>query len=175
VKMGTTRPARAAEALYRISPDSFGFKTLVPTSQEEPQQWRYTTEEPAEGWAEFGFDDSLWSEGAAGFGNPEAVGAVVRTKWTGKKIWLRKTFTLTGKDISNPYLVVYHDFEQETGVYLNGELIAEGPEHQCAYTLFRLDNEAKEKLKAGKNILAVHGRRISRRQYIDIGLLDLME
>jgi hypothetical protein len=54
-------------------------------------------------------------------------------------------------------------------------LIAEGPEHQCAYTLFRLDDEAKEKLKAGKNVLAVHGRRISRRQYIDIGLMDLID
>jgi len=175
VKMGTARPARAAEALYKISPDSFRFRPVVPTSQDQPQQWRYSTTEPPEGWTKLGFDDNSWSQGAAGFGNPEAIGAVVRTKWTGKEIWLRKTFTLTEKDISNPYLVIYHDFEQETEVYLNGQLIAEGPEHQFAYTLFCLDEDAKEKLNAGKNVLAVHGRRPGRRQYVDVGLLELTE
>jgi len=99
----------------------------------------------------------------------------VRTKWTGEDIWLRKTFTLTEKDISNLYLIIYHDFEQETHVYLNGELIAEGPEHQFAYTLFRLENAAKAMLREGENVLAVHGRRPGRRQYIDVGLLDLTE
>ncbi len=175
VKMGRARPADAAKALYEISPDSFKFEPIVPTSQKEPQQWRYTTDEPGEGWAELDFDDSSWREGAAGFGNPEAVGAIVRTKWTGKEIRLRKKFTLSGKDISNPYLIVYHDFEQETHVYLNGELIAEGPEHQFAYTLFDPDNEVRDKLKEGENVLAVHGIRLGRRQYIDVGLLDLTE
>jgi beta-galactosidase/beta-glucuronidase len=175
VKMGTVRPTKAAEELYRIRPDSFEFKSVVPTSQEKPQQWRYTTTEPPERWAKLDFDDSSWREGAAGFGNPEAIGAIVRTKWTGEDIWLRRTFTLSKKDISNPYLVIYHDFEQETEVYLNGELIAEGPEHQFAYTLFDLDDTAKLKLREGENILAVHGRKPGRRQYIDVGLLDLPE
>ena len=175
VKMGTARPARAAEALYRITPNSFKFKPVVPTSQEKSQQWRYTTEEPTESWAKLDFDDSSWSQGAAGFGNPEAIGAIVRTKWTDKKIWLRKTFSLSDVDISNPYLVIYHDFEQETEVYLNGQLIAEGPEHQFAYTLFDLDDTAKSKLREGKNVLAVHGTRPGRRQYIDVGLLELTE
>jgi hypothetical protein len=47
-------------------------------------------------------------------------------------------------EIQNPYLVLYHDFEQKTKVYLNGELIAEGPEHQAAYTLFELGSEGKK-------------------------------
>jgi beta-galactosidase/beta-glucuronidase len=174
VKMGMSRPAEAAKALYEISPDSFRFKAIVPTSQKEPQQWRYTTDEPGEGWAELDFDDSSWRQGAAGFGDPAVVGAVVRTKWTGKDIRLRNKFTLSDKDISNPYLIVYHDFEQKTEVYLNGELIAEGPEHQFAYTLFRLEDKAKAMLRKGENVLAVHGKRPGRRQYIDVGLLDLI-
>jgi hypothetical protein len=175
VKMGTAWPSAAADQLYRITPDSFKFEPIVSTSQKEPQQWRYTTDEPGEGWAKLDFDDSSWREGATGFGNPEAIGAIVRTEWTSRRIWLRKTFTLSEKDISNPYLVIYHDFEQETHVYLNGRLIAEGPEHQFAYTLFDLDDMAKSKLRAGENVLAVHGIRIGRRQYIDVGLLDLTE
>lgn len=175
VKMGRARPAAAAEALYRITPDSFQFRAIVDTSQKEPQKWRYTTDKPSERWTELDFDDSSWPVGAAGFGNPEAVGAIVRTEWTGKEIRLRKKFTLSGKDISNLYLVLYHDFEQETGIYLNGELIAEGPEHQFAYTLFDIDATAESKLRAGENVLAVHGRRPGRRQYIDVGLLDLTE
>ncbi len=175
VKMGTAHPPDAAEELYRITPDSFKFRAVVPTSQKEPQKWRYTIEEPTEGWTKLDFDDGSWSVGAAGFGDPEAIGAIVRTKWTGEDIWLRKTFTLTEKDISNLYLIIYHDFEQETHVYLNGWLIAEGPEHQFAYTLFDLDDTAKSKLREGENVLAVHGRRPGRRQYIDVGLLDLLE
>jgi len=175
VKMGTARPSAAAEELYRITPDSFKFEPIVPTSQKEAQQWRYTTNEPDEEWAEIDFDDSSWRQGAAGFGDPEVVGAIVRTKWMDEDIWLRKTFTLSGKNISNPYLIVYHDFEQETLIYLNGELVAEGPEHQFAYTLFRLEGEAKSQLREVENILAVHGRRLGRRQYIDVGLLDLTD
>lgn len=76
----------AADQLYRIIPDSFKFEPIVPTSQKEPQQWRYTTDEPGEGWAELDFDDGSWSVGAAGFGDPEVVGAIVRTKWTGEEI-----------------------------------------------------------------------------------------
>ncbi|HIJ66994.1 MAG TPA: glycoside hydrolase family 2 [Planctomycetes bacterium] len=175
VKMDSKRLATAAEELCRVGPDSYKFEPVVPTSQEESQQWRYTIDKPPEGWRELDFEDSSWQQGAAGFGDPDVVGAIVRTKWTGNDIWLRKTFALSGKDISNPYLIVYHDFEQETLIYLNGELVAEGPEHQFAYTLFRLEGEAKSRLREGENILAVHGRRLGRRQYIDAGLLDLTD
>ncbi len=174
IKMDTAGMLKAAKALYAVLPGSFKFKSVVATSQEEPQQWRYTTEEPPEGWAELGFDDSSWSKGAAGFGDPNEVCAVVRTAWSTKEIWMRKTFELSAKNLVNPYIVVYHDFEQETQVYLNGELAARGPEHQFAYTLFPLDKEARDKLKDGENVLAVHGVKGSR-QYIDVGLLDLRE
>ena len=38
---------------------------LVPTSQEDPVQWRYTTEKPAADWASVAFDDSGWIDGPA--------------------------------------------------------------------------------------------------------------
>jgi hypothetical protein len=120
------------------------------------------------------FDDSNWSTGEGGFGQPDAVGAIVRTDWSTEEIWLRRSFELSVvEEIQNLYLALYHDFEERTEIYLNGELIAEGPEHQAAYTLFELGSEGIQKLKNGKNVLAIHGKRSSRRQYIDAGLLDL--
>ena len=35
-------------------------KVVVPTSEQQPQTWRYTTEKPADGWEKPGFDDSAW-------------------------------------------------------------------------------------------------------------------
>jgi len=174
VKMDIGKMAESAGELYKIKPGSYNFTDIVPSSQRQGQKWRYINEEPAEGWNELDFDDSNWSTGEGGFGQPDAVGAIVRTEWTTEMICLRKRFELTTiEEIQNPYLVLYHDFEEETKVYLNGQLIAEGPEHQAAYTLFELGVEGKEKLRKGKNILAIYGKRNSRRQYIDAGLLDL--
>lgn len=176
IKMDLLKMEKTAQQLYKVEPGSYNFVELVPSSQKQGQEWQYTNEEPVEGWKELDFDDSNWSNGKGGFGQPDAVGAIVRTGWSTEMIWLRKSFELSSvEEILNPYLVLYHDFEEETEVYLNGELIAEGPEHQAAYTLFELGMEGKEKLREGRNVLAVHGRRISRRQYIDAGLLDLRE
>jgi hypothetical protein len=176
IKVDPTKMFEAAKALYAVKPGSYNFVDIVPSSQSQGQKWLYTNEEPDEGWAGLEYNDSDWSSGEGGFGQPDAVGAIVRTDWTTEPIWLRKTFDLPSVDkIQNPYLVLYHDFEQQTKVYLNGELIAEGPEHQTAYTLFELGTEGKEKLKKGTNVLAVLGKRRSRRQYIDAALQDLIE
>ncbi|MHC4130762.1 MAG: glycoside hydrolase family 2 protein [Planctomycetota bacterium] len=176
IKVNPDKLLDAAKALYAVEPGSYNFVELVPSSQKQGQQWRYTNEEPVKNWKELDFDDSNWSTGEGGFGQPDAVGAIVRTDWSTEVIWLRKSFELSSvEEIQNPYLVLYHDFEEKTEVYLNGELIAEGPEHQAAYTLFELDSEGKEKLKNGENVLAVHGKQNSRRQYVDAGLLDLRE
>jgi hypothetical protein len=176
IKMDVEKMAKTAKELYEVEPGSYNFTDIVSSSQKQGQEWRYTNEEPVEEWNKLDFDDSNWSEGMGGFGQPDAVGAIVRTDWSTEVIWLRKSFELSSvEEIQNPYLVLYHDFEEETEVYLNGELIAEGPEHQAAYTLFELGSEGKEKLREGRNVLAVRGKRISRRQYIDAGLLDLRE
>jgi beta-galactosidase len=176
IKVDPAKMFEAAKALYAVEPGSYNFVDIVPSSQSQGQKWLYTNEEPDEGWAGLEYDDSDWSSGEGGFGQPDAVGTIVRTDWTTELIWLRKTFDLPSVDkIQNPYLVLYHDFEEKTEVYLNGEVIANGPEHQIAYTLFELGTEGKEKLKNGRNVLAVHGKRQSRRQYIDAALQDLIE
>lgn len=173
IKMDVPRLQETARRLYAVAPGSWKFQPIVPTSQKTPQQWRITLQKPPEGWQNPGFDDAGWTIGEGGFGNPKWVTPVIRTKWTEENIWLRKSFTLNSADFQNLYLIVYHDFELITHVYLNGEHIAEAPEHQFAYTLFPLNNQMKKLLRKGKNTLAVQATRTSRRQYVDVGVLVL--
>ena len=175
VKLDVDRAAAAAHALENVAPGSIARLPIMPTSQDQPQTWRYVIQTPPEGWNELDFDDSFWKEGPGGFGDPDAVSAVVRTAWTTPEIWLRQTFEWSGDRLENPHLVVYHDFEQETYIYLNEALLGEGPEHQFAYTLIPLTGETVANLKKGRNLLAVYGKRNSRRQYVDVGLVDLRE
>jgi len=172
IKMDPARVRRAVKGVCEVKPGSYNFVDIVPTSQKQPRTWRYTMQKPPANWASLGFDDADWLHGAGGFGNPKLVGPIVRTTWTTRDIWMRQTFELSDIDFDNPYLLIYHDFEQRTEVYLNGTLIAEGPEHQFAYTLFKLDEDARSLLHPGRNVLAVHAHKPSRRQYVDVGLLD---
>ena len=67
---------------------------VVPTSEREPAQWRYSTEAPTGEWFKPKFDASSWKEGPGGFGTKGTPGAVVRTEWNTPDIWLRREFTL---------------------------------------------------------------------------------
>lgn len=174
IKMDGKRVRTANTNLYKIEPRAFRFKPILEASQEQPQQWRYSFEVPDNEWTQPGFDDTSWSTGSSGFGNPEWVTPIIRTEWKTDKIWLRRSFNLESLYFDNPHVIIYHDFEQETMVYLNGELIAEGPEHQFAYTLIPLDKNTRKLFKKWANVLAVHCNKISKRQYVDVGLVDII-
>ncbi|MHC5076143.1 MAG: glycoside hydrolase family 2 protein, partial [Planctomycetota bacterium] len=82
IKMDVKKMAQVAGELYEVESGSYNFTDIVPSSQKQGQQWRYTNEEPAEEWNMLDFDDSNWSTGEGGFGQPDAVGAIVRTDWS---------------------------------------------------------------------------------------------
>lgn len=54
--------------------------------------WKFTTQKPAKGWFRSRFDHSVWKTGPAGFGCKETRGITIRTEWTGREIWVRKSF-----------------------------------------------------------------------------------
>ena len=88
---------------------------LVPTSQEEPMEWRFTTEKPADDWMSPSFDDSIWKAGPAAFGR-KITG--IRTPWTTADIWARRRFTLPAKMPEKLVLQVLHDEDAE--IFING-------------------------------------------------------
>jgi hypothetical protein len=170
VKMDTERLAEAHRRLSLPPPE---VKTIVPTSRDQAQTWRFTTTEPEEGWQAADFDDSSWQEGEGGFGKEGTPGAVVRTKWETSDIWIRRTFDLQDGPSFQAQLEIHHDEDAE--VYLNGRLVTELSDYTSDYTLLWLGKEARAALKSGRNVLAVHCRQTTGGQYIDVGLVEVLE
>jgi hypothetical protein len=149
-------------------------RTLVPDARAQAVSWRYTTEKPPEGWEKPDFDDSAWKTGEAGFGTEGTPGAKVKTKWDGPEIWIRRTFDLpAGAPAGSPHLTIHHDDGAE--VYLNGVEATRVRRHTSEYTEQPIAPEAKATLKAGKNVIAAHCRQTGGGQYIDVGIVEIVE
>jgi hypothetical protein len=145
--------------------------TVVPSAQDQAIFWRYTTEQPADGWFESDFDDSSWTEGPAGFGTRGTPGAIVRTEWNTSRIWIRRTFELPADRPSPLALWMHHDEDAE--VYLNGVLAARTTGYTSEYADFEITPEARATLTPGRNVIAIHCRQTVGGQYIDAGLVHL--
>jgi hypothetical protein len=171
VKMDLARIAAAARRLHDPPPK---VTTLLATSENEPQTWRFTTTEPESGWSDEKFDDSSWSEGRGGFGTAGTPGAVVGTTWDSPTIWLRRTFTLDSlPSVDQIGLRIHHD--EDAVVYLNGQRVARLRGFTTAYGLVPLGADASRALKSGENTLAIRCRQTGGGQFIDVGLVLITE
>jgi len=142
---------------------------LVPTARREPVAWRYTLDDPGEGWFQPDFDDAAWREGAAPFGKHEpAIGRAPRTEWTTNDIWLRRGFTLPAGPCNDPWLIMH--FDEDPEVYLNGILAAKPAKWSDRYESIAISPEARVALKPGPNTLAVRCRQTWGGQFIDAGI-----
>ncbi len=170
IKMDAKKAAAANKRLYLPAPV---LRTIVPTSQKQPQSWRYTTSQPSEGWQQADFDDSDWQTGQGGFGTEGTPGTTVRTEWKTPDIWVRRTFELEDTKLSRPQLSIHHDEDAE--VYINGQLIAKLEGYTSSYVRATLDKKAQSALKVGTNCIAIHCHQTGGGQYIDAGLVDVIE
>ncbi|OPZ15931.1 MAG: Beta-galactosidase [candidate division BRC1 bacterium ADurb.BinA364] len=147
-------------------------ETVLETSEQAGQRWRYTTEKPVEDWASPDFDDSSWQEGEGVFGTAKTPGAKVRTIWNTPEIWLRRAFPFEG-DAEGLRLTVLHDEDAE--IYLNGELAAAFEGHTGSYVGAPIREAALAALRQGTNTLAAHCRQTTGGQSIDAGLRRVTE
>jgi hypothetical protein len=171
VKMDLARIAAAAQRLYDPPPK---VATLLPTSEAEPQTWRYTTTEPQPEWFEKSFDDSTWSQGRGGFGAERTPGAVIGTKWDTPTIWMRRSFTVDRVPAAGQIaLRIHHD--EDADVYLNGQLVEKCRGFLTGYGVIPIDEQAARSLQAGQNSLAVHCRQTRGGQFIDVGIVLITE
>ena len=150
---------------------SYERTTVVPTSEETGQTWRYTLEKPSDDWFATDFDATTWKEGAAGFGTMETPNAVVRTEWSTKEIWLRRSFTLDSVDFHELNYRIHHD--ENATLYLNGVQVELLTGFTSGYEDLLASSEANEGLKMGENVIAIHCEQTAGGQYIDWGLLDV--
>src|SRR5262249_5066911 len=121
------------------------------------------------------FDDRAWTQGNGGFGRPGANSkASVGTPWQTSDIWLRRTFDLPTDTLTNPHLRIYHD--DDADVYVNGRRIATLPGAVNGYSYVPLDAAAKGLLRSGSpNTLAIHVKQVRGGQFVDAGLVDVIE
>ncbi len=147
-------------------------KEVVPTSKLKAHTWSYTLDKPAEGWFKADFEAKGWKSGPAGFGTKGTPGAVVRTEWKTKDIWIRREFDLPKGDLGELFLLMHHDDDVE--VYLNGVLAVKKTGYTGDYEEFALTKAALGALKAGKNTIAIHCHQHTGGQYIDAGLIQLV-
>jgi hypothetical protein len=168
VKLDLDQAAEANQGKAK-PPEDVPQKVVTPTSEKEPQTWRYTTERPADDWSKPGFDDSGWKTGPGGFGTEGTPGSVVRTEWRGADIWIRREFEIKEAPAA-PLLMMHHDEDAE--VYINGVLAAKASGFVGNYEEFELTKVAKAALKPGKNTIAVHCHQTTGGQYIDVGIVD---
>ncbi len=147
-------------------------KTIVPTSRKQAIEWRYTTDEPPQGWSAADFDDSSWKKGPGGFGEPTTPGAVVRTEWKTADIWIRREFELADTKFTDLNLRIHHDEDAE--VYINGVRAAAARDYTMEYVELPVSRQARAALRKGRNVFAVHCKQTGGGQYIDVGLVDLV-
>jgi hypothetical protein len=160
-------------ANYAPMPKPPVITTVVPTAQDEPAVWRYTMRRPGQDWFKPEFDASLWREGRSGFGARGTPSSIVNTAWETRDIWLRREFTLPEGKWGNVGLSVHHDEDVE--VYINGALAMTANGYTVDYEALPLTPAGAAALKPGKNVIAVHCRQTDGGQYIDVGLVEMVE
>ena len=148
-------------------------RTIVPTSQESGQPWRYSTDKPSGTWQAATFDDSAWKAGPGVLGTATTPGANVRTTWNTPDVWARRTFDLPPVNPAHLLLSVLHDEDAE--IYINGALAATVKGHTGSYDELPIAPEARAALKPGKNVIAVHCHQTVGGQSIDAGLIELKD
>lgn len=143
---------------------------LVPTSDDEAQIWRYTTDRPVDAWMQTGFDDTAWKSGPAPFGHD--MGGV-RTVWTASDIWIRRRVTLPANLPPELTFLVKHDEDAE--IYVNGVLAGSVAGYAGDYVPVAMTAGGRAALKSGVNVLAVHCHNTVGGQGIDVGIAKAAE
>jgi hypothetical protein len=148
------------------------FNHIVPTSENVPQIWKYTTTLPHSAWFYKSFDDTRWANGAGGFGTAGTPGVVIRTTWDTNDIWLRKIFNpgqLRQEQLDNLVLRLTHD--EEADIYINGVLAKSVRGFSTDYFYAQISQTAKNAIVMnGENVIAVHCHQTTGGQAIDVGL-----
>lgn len=145
------------------------YQAVLPTSEDKPLMWKYTTDKPAHDWNTPAFDDTKWTEAGAGFGKYHDIGT---TPWKTTNIWMRRHFnpgTLTPDQIDNLVVRDFHDDDVE--IFINGvRAYAQGG---CIthYEDRGMTQEARKSIiPNADNLIALHCLQKGGGQYIDAGV-----
>ena len=156
---------------YRfMGKETIDMEVVVPTSEQEVWEAKYTTKKPAGSWINENFDDSNWTTGKGAFGTiAKFTEPMAKTEWNTEHIWVRRTVDLstdlTGRDL---YLIYTND--DDAVFYFNGVKVFEAG---CCNknAIVKIPEEAAEALHPGKNILAAYCNNTVANGLLDFGVL----
>ena len=156
--------------VYRfLGKDKINLVPIAPMTNVELWEAAYTNSTPANGWHELQFDDSGWKKGKAAFGSRDMQR--IHTEWKGNDtdIYIRRTFDFDSQDLAEDiYLIYSHDDVFE--LWLNGEKLVSTGLVWKNNVYLKLSDEAKKKLRNGRNVIAAHCHNTTGGSYVDFGL-----
>jgi hypothetical protein len=172
-----TGEPQSLEGVVRVDGQAYQFmgqtaaqdRAVIPTVREQPYQARYTFKQPAAGWEKPDFAAaSSWQQGPAPFTDNKSEHG---TDWTEGDIWVRRTVRVPNpKTTGELRLLMEHDDDVE--VYLNGVLLTKQTGFNSKYDFFAVPAAARQALRAGDNVLALHARSPQGGEYLDAGLYE---
>jgi hypothetical protein len=145
-------------------------KPLVADAELQPYTCRFTEAKPlgdsVGDWASIGFDDSKWQTGKGMFGTSNAD---PHTIWNSREIWIRREFNVQPGNIHELLLKTKYDDNVE--IYLNGEKIFSAGCCSGNREII-LSKTIEQKLRKGRNVLAIYCENTGGTAFIDAGLYD---
>ncbi len=165
------KSAYEKEPPLEVSTMSAEWRTLAGAAVDggAAQMWRFTTDRPAAGWEKAGFEDASWKQSKGAFGQKDGFENLIVQKWDTSDIWLRSSFRLDDKMPGSAMLVIHYD--NDTEVYLNGQLLWQADQWNDAYAGFDVSEAFRKHAKPGANTLAVHCTQHTGGQFIDLAIL----
>ncbi|HET9744239.1 MAG TPA: DUF4965 domain-containing protein [Chitinophagaceae bacterium] len=141
-------------------------KPLVADAELQPYSCLFTETRPSGDWTTVDYDDSKWQTGKAMFGTSNAD---PQTVWTSREIWIRRVFDAQPSNIHELLLKTKYDDNVE--IYLNGEKIFSAA--CCSgHREIILSKAVEQKLRTGKNVLAIYCENTGGTAFVDAGLYD---
>ena len=151
--------------IYRVlGSESKTFENVLPASDDQAYNAKFTETRPASGWENLSFNDESWKSGKAPFSDNKSDGG---TAWKSKDLWMRRTFMINNIDFNKLYLKLRHDDNVE--VFLNGKNIFEKKGWTHKFEYLPLD---KSDLIKGKNVLSIHVANTAGGAYLDAGIVS---
>ena len=156
---------------YRFMGQEFAEKEiLIPTSEMDNWEGRYTTVKPAGNWTSETFNDAAWKTGQGAFGTiTKFTETMAKTDWMEEHIWVRRTIELPADALNKELYFVYSN-DDEAEFYLNGVKISDV---DCCNknAQIKLSAEVVSALKEGKNTIAAYCHNPVANGLIDFGIL----
>ncbi|RPD45248.1 DUF4965 domain-containing protein [Hymenobacter sediminis] len=173
-----TSEEQSLEGIVRVDGKAYQFlgkaapqyRAVITTVQEQPYTAQYTLTTPVPGWEKPGFAATGWRTGPAPFTDNKTLRG---TNWEGGDIWVRRLVQVANPATSGPLKVLLqHDDGAE--VYLNGVLLTRQPGANGRYQYFDVPAAARQSLRKGLNVLAMHANSHVGGEYLDAGLYEAL-